>query len=74
MMFERLKYSEWYCAYSERVRQVYSVGHVTLVELGVTVSIVPEEGPTTRVTVRTRVSIPWWEVIVAGWRRLLICE
>ena len=41
-----------------------------LVELGVTVSIVPEEGTTTRVTIRTRVSIPWWEAIVmrvAGW-------
>jgi len=44
-----------------------------LVELGVTVSIVPEEGTTTRVTVRTRVSIPWWEAMivhvmrVAGW-------
>jgi len=41
-----------------------------LVELGVTVSIVPEKGPTTRVTIRTRVSIPWWEAIVmrvAGW-------
>ena len=46
------------------------MGHVTLVELGVTVSIVPDEGPTTRVTIRTRVSIPWWEAIVmrvAGW-------
>ena len=56
--------------YSERVRQVFSAGHVTLVELGVTVSIVPEEGTTTRVTIRTRVSIPWWEaivMIVAGW-------
>ena len=65
-----MKYSEWFCAYSERARQVFSVGHVTLVELGVTVSIVPEEGPTTRVTIRTRVSIPWWEAImmrVAGW-------
>ena len=65
-----MKYPEWYCAYSERVRQVFSVGHVTLVELSVTVSIVPEEGTTTRVTVRTRVSIPWWEAIVmrvAGW-------
>ena len=52
------------------MRQVFSAGHVTLVELGVTVSIVPEEGTTTRVTIRTRVSIPWWEAIVmrvAGW-------
>jgi len=53
------------------VRQVYSVGHVTLVELGLTVNIVPEEvGTTNRVTVRTTVSIPWWEAIVmrvAGW-------
>ena len=47
-----------------------SVGHVMLDELGVTVSIVPEEGGTARVTVRTRVSIPWWDAIavrVAGW-------
>ena len=46
------------------------MGHVTLVELGLTVSIVPEEGTTTRVTVRTMVSIPLWEAIVmrvAGW-------
>ena len=49
---------------------MFSVGHAMLDELGVTVSIVPEEGSTARVTVRTRVSIPWWDAIVtrvAGW-------
>jgi len=40
------------------------VGHATLVELGLIVSVVPEEGPTTRDTIRTRGSIPRWESIV----------
>ena len=40
------------------------MGHTTLVELGLIVSVVPEEGPTTRVTIRTRGSIPWWESMV----------
>ena len=49
---------------------VFSGGHAMLDELGLMVSMVPEEGSTARVTVRTRVSIPWWDAIVmrvAGW-------
>ena len=43
---------------------MFSVGHVMFVELGVTVSIGPEEASTARVAVRTRVTIPWWEAII----------
>ena len=57
VIFEVLKS---FCTYSERVKQG-SLSHGVVV-FGLTVRMVPVDGRTSTMTVRTRVSMLWWEV------------